>query len=216
MTRSKLSYALDVVLVLCAMTTTVAFIEWHGRPTAPPVDTGMHRFTGWQQDLAFDRRIGPPNAPYQLVVWTDYQCPACKQFELELAHVKQKLKDSLSVVYRYNPLAMHPLAFPAAIAAECARSQGKFAEMHAALFSTTLVGDTLPIDSLLARSQISRPQAFRACLRDSTTIRTVEVDMARSKALQLRGTPALQVGDRIGIGGLLADDLLQLLYSEHK
>jgi protein-disulfide isomerase len=203
---------LDVTLILCALATTGAVISRSSLFQKSNAD-GETVFPGWKEDLTFNRRIGRAYAPYHLVVWTDYQCPACKQFEQQLGAVRSQLKDSLAVVYRYYPLAMHPLAFRAAVAAECARDQGRFEAMHTTLFATQLVGDSLPITSLVSASQIPDTSAFRRCLTDSTAQATVAVrtDMARAQTLNLRGTPGLQIGDHVGTGGMLAPELMSRL-----
>jgi len=203
---------LDVTLILCALATTGAVVSRSSLFQKPATD-GATRFPGWKEDLAFDRRIGPASAPYRLVVWTDYQCPACKQFEQILSVVRAQLKDSLAVVYRYYPLPMHPLAFRAAVAAECAREQGRFEAMHTTLFATELIGDSLPVTSLISHSQIPNQSTFRRCLVDSTMAATVAVrtDMARASTLNLRGTPGVQIGDHIATGGMLAPELITAL-----
>jgi len=210
--RTVLKGALDVVLVLCAITTTLVFVV-RGSSSQPTVTDGATRFAGWKEDLAFARRIGAGDAPYRLVVWTDYQCPACMQFEQELETVRGQLKDSLAVVYRYNPLPIHPLAFRAAVAAECARAQGRFEGMHRALFAAQLHGDSLPVAALASASAIPDTSAFRRCLADSTSavVADVRADVSRAHTLHLRGTPGVQVGDRVATGGMPADELLPRL-----
>jgi protein-disulfide isomerase len=210
LTRSLFARTMDVLLVLCAIGTTGMMFRHFSHPLpAPAVPDGATRFAGWQEDLQFSRRIGTANAPYRLVVWTDYQCPACLQFEQEIKVVKAQLKDSLAVVYRYYPLAAHPLAFRAAVAAECARDQGRFADMHEALFAAHVHGDSLPISSLITTSGIRDIKRFRHCITDSTSAArfAVNADMARVPTLHLRGTPGVQIGDRISTGGLAAVEL---------
>jgi hypothetical protein len=132
--------------------------------SSAPADTdGAIRFPGWREDLAFNRRIGPADAPYRLVVWTDYQCPACRQFEKGIA--------------------------------------------------MRLAGDSLPLDSLLMASAIRDRAGFRRCFSDSTSPARarVEADARRAHALHLRGTPGVQIGDRIASGALPVTELIPRL-----
>jgi protein-disulfide isomerase len=64
-----------------------------------------------------------------LIVYTDYECPYC-------AALEQRLRDAaLRVAIRHFPVrSAHPRAWPAACAAEAAALQGRFWEMHDALF----------------------------------------------------------------------------------
>lgn len=212
--RWSWSRILDSILVLCAVAVTIAVVSRTAWFDETPAD-GAVNFDGWRQNLEFDRRIGPDDAPYRLAVWMDYQCPACRAFEKELAGVRAQLEDSLAVVYRHYPLSNHPLAFPAAVAAECAYEQGQFEAMHRALLALPLDGDgdSLPVDSLIARSEITDPAAFRRCMADSTSAVSAAVrsDIDWARELNLRGTPGVQIGDRVSTGGMRADEVLRRL-----
>ena len=209
-----LTRVLDVMLVLCAVVMTSVVVGRSSLLQRSPAD-GATGFKGWKEDLAFNRRIGRANAPYRLVVWTDYQCPACRQFEHEITAARAQLKDSLVVVYRYYPLEVHPLAFRAAVAAECAREQGRFEAMNGALFTTPLVGDSLPIATLLSSSRMPDTATFQHCFTDSSSRATaaVRLDLARAETLNLRGTPGVQIGDRVATGGMLSAELVRRLRS---
>lgn len=215
--RSFLRPILDVTLVLCAVASTGAVVSRSSLFQHPEVD-GEVAFPGWKQDLAFNRRIGGTDSPYRIVVWTDYQCPACKEFEREINVARAHLKDSLTVVYRYYPLEMHPLAFSAAVAAECAHEQGRFDAMHTALFARQLVGDSLPITSLVAESGIPDTAEFRRCFTDTTSVAVaaVRLDLARAQTLHLHGTPGVQIGDRVATGGMPAAELISRLHESRR
>lgn len=69
-----------------------------------------------------------------LTEYSDYQCPACAAYHPVVEKLKEDFGDKLKVEYRYFPLNSHQFAFLAARAAEAARNQGKFLEMHDMLF----------------------------------------------------------------------------------
>lgn len=201
--------AADLALIVCAIVVTGGTASrW--LLAEKPIGA-MHKISDWKKELTFPRTVGPTESRYRLVVWTDYQCPACKQFERELARTKKLLGDSLSIVYRYFPLEAHPLAFKAAVMAECAAKRGRFEQMHQALFSTTLAGASIPVDSLATVAAISDSAAFKGCLSDTTVTAVVEADVARGRALGLTGTPSLQIGDKLGLGGMSSEELVPLL-----
>ena len=71
-----------------------------------------------------------------LVEYGDFQCPACATFEPTVAQVREKYKDKITFQFRHLPLLqIHKNAFAAARAAEAASMQGKFWEMHDALYA---------------------------------------------------------------------------------
>lgn len=90
--------------------------------------------------------LGNPDAPVTLVEYADYQCPACGQFARE--SLPQVIRDyvesgQVKVEFRVYPfLGGQDLNDPnnesvnAAMAAECARDQGKFWEYNHALFES--------------------------------------------------------------------------------
>jgi protein-disulfide isomerase len=69
-----------------------------------------------------------------LVEYGDYECPACGQAYGIVKEVQRALNGRLRFVFRNFPLSIHPHAEEAAEAAEAAAAQGKFWEMHDALF----------------------------------------------------------------------------------
>ncbi len=93
-------------------------------------------------------RIGSPDAPIQIVMFTDYQCPDCKRIEGQLASI-MKTRSDISVVVKHFPLnfecndqigtfKLHGNACWAARAAEAAAIVGgeeAWETMHSWLFS---------------------------------------------------------------------------------
>jgi protein-disulfide isomerase len=78
---------------------------------------------------------GPADAKVTLVEFGDYQCPACGQAEPIIEQLRKDYAGkSVRFVFRNYPLTIHPNAPEAAEAAEAAGAQGKFWEMHDALY----------------------------------------------------------------------------------
>jgi len=83
-----------------------------------------------------DHTLGPPNATVTLLEYGDYECPFCAEAQPRIKQVRQLLGPGLLFAYRHFPLTqIHPHALDAAIAAEAAGAQGRFWEMHDALFT---------------------------------------------------------------------------------
>lgn len=79
---------------------------------------------------------GPENPKATLIEYSDFQCPACKAYYLNVKQLSEEYKDSLRVVYRHFPLtSIHPNATLAAQASYAALNQGKFWEYHDLLFA---------------------------------------------------------------------------------
>lgn len=69
-----------------------------------------------------------------IVEYSDYQCPACAYFHPIVEKVKDKYGDQVEFKMKYFPLNSHQYAALAARAAQAAKNQGKFYEMHSLLF----------------------------------------------------------------------------------
>lgn len=86
-------------------------------------------------DTAGSPFLGKENAPISLVVFSDFQCPYCGKVQPLLEEMLEKNPDSLKIVFKHLPLKMHKQAGPAALASIAAHEQGKFWQMHDALFA---------------------------------------------------------------------------------
>jgi protein-disulfide isomerase len=82
-----------------------------------------------------DHFRGEPEAPLELVMFGDFQCPFCLGAQSVLRRVRDRLGDRLVFGFRHLPIPeRHPLAPLAAEASESAAAQGRFWEYHDALF----------------------------------------------------------------------------------
>ena len=92
----------------------------------------------WQQLLDNPAASkGPDDAAVTLVEYTDYQCPFCQRhFQQTSGLIEENYVDNGKIRYitKDLPLSFHPNAHAASQAARCAGDQGKYWEMHDALF----------------------------------------------------------------------------------
>jgi protein-disulfide isomerase len=82
--------------------------------------------------------LGSPSAPVEVIEFADFECPACGQYAtITEPDVRTRLVNTGQVRVRYidYPLPMHRNTWDASLAAACANDQGKFWEMHDALFA---------------------------------------------------------------------------------
>lgn len=76
------------------------------------------------------RRLTAAGAGPLVIVYADFECPYCAAAHRRLSSVAGE------VVFRHFPVrSSHPRAWPASCAAEAAALQGRFWEMHDALFA---------------------------------------------------------------------------------
>jgi protein-disulfide isomerase len=146
-----------------------------------------------------DPQKGPRNAPVTVVVFSDFQCPFCSRVEPSLAQLQKAYPGDVRVVWKNLPLAMHPQAKPAALAAEAAREQGKFWEMHELLFQNQ--GQLSPdLYGALAKQLGLDVAKFQAASTAAATRARVEEDAALGARVAPQGTPTLYVNCRQVVG----------------
>jgi protein-disulfide isomerase len=168
------------------------------RPRTPPPPASI--------SLDDDEVLGSPDATVALVEFSDFQCPYCRRFhDRTFPQLKASYIDTgkLRYIYRDFPLGqIHPQAMNASIAANCAGGQGKYWDMHHALFANQhRIGPALFTE--LAQNLELDEQAFETCLNDPAQKEEVERDMAYGRSVGVRGTPHYFIG-RVE-GGKLVD-----------
>lgn len=79
---------------------------------------------------------GPANAPITLVEFSDFQCPYCTAAVPQLKALLAAYPTKVKLVFKEFPLETHPQADLAAAAALAAQKQGKFWQLHDAMYSS--------------------------------------------------------------------------------
>ncbi len=191
--QRTLSWAAPV-LACCAIGLTALNVrrEVHIRQNTWP-----KHVADWTKYAATGNHLGPQGAPVSLVVFTDYECPFCRQLSESLRVLNPQLAAKVRVTYRNYPLSAHTHAFEAAVAAQCAAWQGRFRAFDSTL--TTLPAGTLgrlAWPTLAAGSGITDQQKFAACLRSPVAISTVVADTIAGNRLGIPATPTLLINDK--------------------
>jgi protein-disulfide isomerase len=138
---------------------------------------------------ARDHVQGAKGAPVTLVEYGDYECPHCGRAYPIVKAVQHAFGTRLRFVFRNFPLGqMHPHAESAAEAAEAAAAQGKFWEMHDALYEHQ---DALEPDNLVAYADKLRlaVKRFAADLEKRVHASRVREDFQSGVRSGVKGTP---------------------------
>lgn len=134
--------------------------------------------------------IGPATAPITLVEFSDFQCPYCAVAAPELHRVMRAFPSQIRLVFKEYPLDIHPLAPLAAVAAVAADRQGKFWDMHDAMFARR---HSLDRDGLIATAKDIGLDVgqFSADLDSEKVKATVDRDLLEGDHVGIQGTPTL-------------------------
>ena len=152
------------------------------------------------ESAAHDPVRGPANAPVEIVEFSDFQCPFCARVVPTLARLRDTFGDQIKIVFRDFPLtSIHPEAFQAAEAAECAREQGRFWEYHDRLFDNQRALATADLKRHAGELGLDTA-AFGACLDGGQTRARVDEDLQAGQALGISATPAFFINGRFVSG----------------
>ena len=182
----KLSMAM-IVAVLVALVAAVTF----SRAGEEPAPTGSG--SGASAPLVRDdspRLTSGKKAVF--VEYLDFECEACGAAHPVMTDLREKYGNDVTFVVRYLPL--HGNSMNAALAAEAAREQGKFEEMHDKLFET---------QAEWSHSESSKEKTFegyaqelgldmkqyRASLKDPAAAKRIEQSTKDAQTLGVTGTP---------------------------
>jgi protein-disulfide isomerase len=130
--------------------------------------------------------LGPDNAAVTLVEWSDFQCPYCWKAAGELHEVVKLFPTQVRLVFRQYPLENHSNAASAAAAALAAHRQGKFWQLHDAMFAN--------------RNDLSRPSITKLATQAGLDMKRFAADWA-SKETQAVVAHDIQDGDKAGVEG---------------
>lgn len=144
-------------------------------------------------DISASHVKGDSDAVVTLVEYSDFQCPACAAAQPIVKDVLNEFGDSIRFEYKHFPLPMHPLALPAAKAAEAAGQQGKFFEFHDMLFEKQKTWSNSPNPTALfvqyAEELDLDVQKFRQHLNASLLSDRIESDRKEGYEMGITGTP---------------------------
>ena len=140
-----------------------------------------------------DPSTGSVNAPVTIVMFSDFQCPACSATHPVLKKVMADYSDKIRFVVRDYPLTqIHKNSFKAAEAANAANAQGKFFEYIELLYNNQESLDTPSLKSFAAQIGLD-PAKFAADLDSGKFADEVKKDAEAGNEYGVNSTPTIFV-----------------------
>lgn len=209
--RRCFDHALTALLAGSAMAVATVAVHREFFPGTAPIPA--RAIADWRS-LAAGRApaLGNAHAKARVVLFSDFQCPYCRDLDHKLDGALASLDGRVAVVRYDLPLTrIHARAYPAARASRCATRQGAGRRFDALLFARDLDARGLEFPQLARDAGVPDPALFRACLEDPRVSRAVDADMALAHRLGIEGVPALIVDGRLYSGTMDAAALRDLL-----
>ncbi len=158
---------------------------------------------------------GPATALVTIVMFTDFQCPYCRQAEQTIAEVRKRYGQEVRLVFKHAPLPFHAEALPAARFGQrvfAVHGNAKFwplaqrlfekqDELGSALYLDLARELGLPQSEALALESPGRPELERALLADQIL----------AEELKVEGTPQFFINGRRLMGAQPVESFTQLI-----
>ena len=158
---------------------------------------------------------GASGAPVTLEEFGDFQCPSCATVSGVISKLEQEYGPRLRVVFRHFPLAMHPHALEAALAAEAAGLQGRFWEMHDMLYQYQSVwskaSNVRPLFDAYAGALHLNVERFRKDSNSNEVRTRVILEGEDGVSRGVKNTPALFVNGQVVRNAFTAERLREAI-----
>lgn len=164
--------------------------------------------------------VGSPEAPVEVWEGSDYQCPDCARYELEvMPEIRRRFIEPGRVRWRYLLFALpgHEEAVPATHAVACALEQGhgEALALHEALFRHLGEWSRSPEHPAVFRRLVEEigmdSAAWQECTDSGRWRQAVEQGWREARRVGIPGTPTVLLNDRFYVGGLTANQLERVM-----
>ena len=154
---------------------------------------------------------GPKDAKVTVVEYSDYQCPFCaKGYTTLEQQVLKEYGEKVRFCFKDFPLAFHPWAEPAAVAAKCIGEQKPEAywKVYDGFFQNQK--DVNPTNvkekawGFVEAEKLDKAK-FDACYDSKKTQAAVKAEMAEGQSVGVTGTPSFVINGRLLVGAQPAD-----------
>jgi protein-disulfide isomerase len=164
--------------------------------------------------------IGSDSAPVEITEYADFECPACSEFALvQWPSVRDRLIETGQLRWRYRdwPIdQLHPYARIAAHAAACANDQGKYWEMHDALFAgqgewAAPRGNPTSKFRGYARDLALNLDEYDQCMQSAMYAGRIQASYDEGSKLGVGSTPTFLIDGRLYSGVMASDSIRKLV-----
>jgi len=162
-----------------------------------------------------DPVYGPEDAPITIIEFSDFECPYCRKWHLEVwPALQEAYPGQIRLVYRDFPLTnIHANATPAAAAANCAGEQDQYWAFNEALFSMRQELNPEGYQAYAEELGLDM-EAFTECLESGRQNAEVVADFEYAANLGVSSTPTFFVNGIPVVGAQPFAAFAQLINQE--
>ncbi|MBW7933668.1 MAG: thioredoxin domain-containing protein [Gemmatimonadaceae bacterium] len=191
--------AVTAAFVLAAL--TFAAVAAH-REFSPPVAAksvaartggGITFQKDWQDAGPNGHTLGDPAAKLRIIVLSDLECPACGRLDRIARSVRRRYAKEVAVVFVHFPLQLHRFALPAARAAECAATIGRFETFVERVYAKQDSLGLKPWGEIAAEAGIGDTTHIATCAVGVTVAPLIDAGIAYGNKIGVNATPTVIV-----------------------
>jgi len=166
-----------------------------------------------------DHVKGRAATPVSIVVYADFQCPACANENDTMTRIWPNLRDKAHLVFRHFPItAAHPNSWTASLYAEAAGKQDRFWEMHDYLFAMQATWSGLSnveseFDSYALELNLDLDR-IHADIESDAVVEKIRNDQRGGNSSGVLSTPAVFVNGRL-LRQTSADRITEVVNEEY-
>ena len=167
--------------------------------------------------------MGSVTAPVEIIEFADFECPGCGQFAtLTEPDIRTRMVNTGQVRVRFMdfPLPIHKNTWDASLAASCANEQGKFWEMHDAIFQNQdrWNGEATrrprgPLGDLAKGLGLDMTK-YGSCMDTEKYRAQVQANLQEGERRHVSQTPTFIIGGQLIPGALPFDSFKKLVDAE--
>jgi protein-disulfide isomerase len=174
--------------------------------------------------LADGRTLGKADAPVTVEIWSDFQCPACRQFAegTEPSIISSYVAPGTAKLVYYDAAfqgqrtgSAYDESVESGAAARCAADQGRFWEMHGWIFANWNGENRGAYRAERLRQIASRAAleltAYDACMSSGNQQAAVRAETSQAQAIGVNSTPTIVVNGTAYAGALSVTQLSDLI-----
>ncbi len=208
------------IVLLLALAAAGAGGIWYSLNGAKPAPITLAAGTELPKSEGYLR--GDPNAPITIVEFGDFECPACGQFAaVTEPDMRTRIIEAGLANFRFYdyPLPMHQNTISASLAASCAAEQGKFWEMHDAIFAgqydwnTQSTTNPRKFFDSYAKTLGLDEAAYKSCFDSQKNLPKISAHKAEGEKLGVPSTPTFLIGGKLYSNGMTYDMLKAIVDS---
>lgn len=215
MSSKRFEKAISAIIAICAIaiTSTVVIQAMSDRSSNqarldPNAAAPRLREDVWSDLQSTSTRVtGHDSARVQMVIFTDFQCPACRFLHTQLQPIIEEFGERIAVSFIHFPLPRYPHSARAAQAFECAVAQREGLRWANELFQAQDSIGIIGWGEFALRSGVRDTAELVRCSNDDGEAGRIVAGRSIGRKLRIEGTPSVYINSWAYVGVPTAREL---------